>query len=228
MRSPRPAIGVLALSVGVVGAIALVDHRSPSVTTVQSRSGSTSHLSRAVVPQGVEGVSAAQFVARGIYLGPPGIVPTAAIGIRPARPTSTTLVGQQFASTKAAVPVSPEQLAVRGDLADGRATVTANEAKRTALAQAAGFVGPVTSGTPTLVQLDDAYAGVVATAWAIPMRGAVELSDGAEQLSDGAVAPHESGKTQHKSVQVPPVESAVVFIDAVTGHFISEEGFAPS
>ena len=98
---------------------------------------------------------------RGIYLGPPGKLP-AGIPICPDVSPATT-AGTSPSSSSSTV-VGSELLAVQGDPADGKATVTARTAVATALADVGGFVGAVTAKTPTLVQIKDIYACVVATA----------------------------------------------------------------
>jgi hypothetical protein len=179
-----------------------------------TKSGLTVSSATQPQPEGVGGISADAFTARGIFLGPPGQVPAGASSVSVATPLTTVAVD---GSSSPPGP-SGEQLAVQGDPANGTAQITASEAESAALANEAGFVGPTTTGDPVLLQYDDAPAGVVATAWAIPVTGTVQLSGGRAQTPlSGAPS------TTPTSL---PTEEAVIFIDAVTGSFISEEGFA--
>jgi hypothetical protein len=175
-------------------------------------SGSRSHPAA----KGVDGVSAAAFAQRGIYLGPPGTIPAGVPNTPPQTPATTFVTGV----SRTSIPEpSAEQLAVRGDPANGTATVTAQQAVATATKNIGGFVGPVTVGSPQLVQLDSVYARVVATAWAVPVSGTIDLSHG--PVSHGPVP------TAPTSVPQSPARTttAIVFVDATTGNFISEEGF---
>jgi hypothetical protein len=180
-----------------------------SVTHVGTGAGSTTTVAAVTVA----GIPASSFEARGIYLGRPGITPkNAPTGTEPAPPT--THVGTSSSQPPGTDAPSPEQLAVQGDPANGMATVSAAMAVHTALTQGGGFTGYVTTGTPVLVQFDEPGIPVLATAWAIPMTGTVMLSAGAVPEDGGTVA-----------TRPPVTETAVAFIDAVTGKFISEEGF---
>jgi hypothetical protein len=169
--------------------------------------GSHSHPSA----QGVGGVEASALTQRGIYLGPPGTLPAGVPDAAPPTPATTSGTGGRVAS---GVELSPVQLAVRGDPADGHATVSAVEAVATARHNLAGFVGSITIGAPKLVQVDYIYVPMVATAWAIPVTGPFEFLAGPAPTGGGPVRRSR-----------PRTTTAVAFVDAVTGRFISEEVF---
>jgi|GEM_PF-2514347 len=199
----RVTSGLVFLSlIALVVALALMVDRPGGRTRVTAAASS--------VPLSIGGITADQLASRGIYLGSPGTLPADVPSVgAPIVPTTSGPV----APTSPPQP-SPEQVAVVGDPANGTASVSASTAVTVALKNIGGFVGPVTAGNPILVQFDNVYASVVATAWAIPVTGQVELSAGpaAPSGNGGAVAPYKT--------------TALVFIDATTGRFISEEGFS--
>ena len=172
--------------------------------------GCTSDHSAA--PEGVGGIPAAALAQRGIYLGPPGKLPAGVPKCPNLAPATTLSAGGAVSSVPS--PAS-EQQAVQGDPADGRATVAARSAVATALSNNGGFVGTVSAGNPVLVQLKDIYACIVATAWAVPVTGMAQLSCGPAP-TNGAIA----GLCQ------PRPNTAIMFVDAVTGKLISEAGFS--
>ena len=162
--------------------------------------------------QGVASISADNLVQRGIYLGPPGKLPAGVPTCADVPPATTTGTSTSSSSSSGG---GSEQLAVKGDPADGKATVTSRTALATALADVGGFVGTDTAATPTLVQIKDIYACIVATAWAVPVAGRAQLSCGPTPTNDGT-----SGSCR------PSPSTTVVFIDAVTGKLISAPGFS--
>jgi hypothetical protein len=164
-----------------------------------------------IAARGVGTISAAALVQRGLYLGPPGKLPTEVPRCSTAATPTTFVAG---ATVSSAAPLGAEQLAVRGDPADGKATVSARAAVATALANGAGFVGTVKAGSAVLVEMKDTSACVVATAWAIPETGLVELSCGPVS-TDGA----KTGSCE------PQPSTTITFVDAMTGKFISAAGF---
>jgi len=164
------------------------------------------------VAEGVGNVSADALAERGIYLGLPGKLPAGILKCPALTPATTTGDGTTVPS---APHVGAEQQAVHGDPADGRATVSSRSALAAALAKTGGFVGTVNTGTAVLVQFKDIYAYVVATAWAVPLTGMAQLSCGP--------APTDTGTTA--SCQPRP-NTAIIFVDAVTGQFITEVGFS--
>jgi hypothetical protein len=162
---------------------------------------------------GVGGVSSASLAQRGIYLGPPGHIPAGTPREQRSAPP-TTAVDKQTGGTLLAP--GSEQQAVRGDPANGIASVSEQAALATAVRSVGGFVGYVVTGTPVLVQFDDIYTSVVATAWAIPFTGGAQLSAGPAPTGPGAGS---------QVTSQPGSTTAIVFVDAVTGKLISEEGF---
>jgi hypothetical protein len=96
------------------------------------------------------------------------------------------------------------------------AQVSSRAATASALAIGGAFVGPVHTRTAVLVQIKDIYSCVVATAWAIAETGMAELSCGPAPKKGGTIS----------SCQPQP-NTAITFIDAVTGKLISEAGFPP-
>ncbi len=208
MRSRNARVWLL-VSGCTIGIVIGID-RSVTARTVAADTGRVAAI-------GVGPVTAAEFEARGLYIGPPGQVPSAAAGSRRSNPPQTAPVGSAPYETATTV-LSGEQQAVMGDPASGSASISGTRALAVAKADLAGFVGTPTFGAAVLVQYDNAPAGVVATAWAIPVAGQVQLSYGAAPTST----------TPGQTIQGrPPVnEVAVVFIDAVTGKLISEDGFA--
>jgi hypothetical protein len=183
------------------------------VLVASARGGQSRDAVRVAAPpaESVGPVSADAFAQRGIYIGPPGTIPAGVPSVPPITPPSTAGSG---ASPVSGTQPGSEQLAVQGDPANGTATVTAQAAEATTLKSIGGFVGPVTLGTPTLVQLDNIYTQVIATAWAIPVTGTVDLSHGPAPTDGSSVTP-----------SPPRTTTAIAFVDAVTGNFISEEGF---
>lgn len=203
-RRRRRAVGVAAVAaLAAGGAIFLAERGGHTASRVVDIGGSP--------PQGVGIISAAAFEQRGIYLGPPGTIPTGVPSSPNVAPPTTLGTGSPTTQPAA----SAEQLAVQGDPANGTTTVSATEALTTAQHNLGGFVPPVTWGTPVLVQLDNIYASIVATAWAIPVTGTALLSGGPAAVGGSSITMTPSSST-----------TAVVFVDAVTGHFISEEGFS--
>jgi hypothetical protein len=168
-------------------------------------------------PEGVGNIPASRFEARGIYLGPPGRIPDGTPKAARPSPPTTVVAGKQ-PTQPTSTGLGPEQQAVAGDPANGTSSITAAEATRVAMSELGGFTSPPTPGTPVLVQLDNVNTSIVATAWAVPVTGPAMLSYG----------PVPTGSVASVAVPAPVTETAVVFIDAVTGKFISEEGFAPS
>jgi hypothetical protein len=215
-RAPK-RLGALAIGLGLLAAVvlsvALTVTNGHKKTLVRSADSASQ-----VAAEGVGNIPADLFTQRGIYLGPPGQTPTAASGYSIATPTPTTPSQSSSASSPATTGLSGEQAAVQGDPADGHAQVTATQALQTATAQAAGFVGSTTTETPVLVQYVDAPAGVVATAWAVPLSGTVDLSAGPAPSGTASPATNVGG---------PEAATAVVFVDAVTGKVISEQGSLP-
>ena len=170
--------------------------------------------------RGVGGVTSGALADQGIYLGPPGRIP-AGTPSGPATPSPVTTTGLGGTTgTNLSVPES-EQEAVLGDPANGTATVSEQSALVVARDHEPGFVGPVMIGPPVLVQFDDVRNSVVATAWAIPMKGAV-------QLSAGAVSIGSASGSQFVSKPPTGTQTAIIFVDAVTGRFITGAGFGPS
>jgi hypothetical protein len=161
--------------------------------------------------EGVGGVAPNSFTQRGIYIGPPGTVPAGIPNTPLPTPATTSGTG---GSVSAGTELSAIQLAVRGDPANGRATVSAQEAVATAKRNVVGPQGPFTIGAPKLVQVDFIYVPMVATAWAIPVTGTFELSDG----------PPTRGKTSVTRSALRTT-TAIIFVDGVTGRFIAQEGF---
>ncbi len=177
--------------------------------------GCSSHTTRPA-PLGIGPVSAEAFVQRGIYLGPPGTIPTGVPNVPTVTPATTSGGNTSPHSTTPGA----EQLAVRGDPANGTATVTKQQAVATALKVTAAFVGAFSVGTPKLLQLDIIYTNLVATAWAIPITGTLESSGGPPPT--GHVRTSRSSVTQ---TSPRPIGTVIDFVDAVTGKFIFEAGF---
>lgn len=205
---PRNTGVLLIAGVCTIGIVISLDHSSPA-REVATGSGSIAAI-------GVGPITAAEFEARGLYIGPPGQLPSAAAGAPKLSPQTTALVGSTPTGPTTTI-LSGEQQAVVGDPASGSVSISSAQALAVAKANLGGFVGTPTFGTAVPVQYDDAPAGVVATAWAIPVSGLVQLSYGAVPTS---TTPGETIPAPH-----PVVEDAVVFVDAITGRFISEEGF---
>jgi hypothetical protein len=212
-RAVRPcaAIGLLAAGVFLAGCGAVA---RPTVSVTPGGTGGGATATVAAVT--VAGIPESSFEARGIYLGRPGVTPTnAPTGTDPAPAPPTTHVESSSSQPPGTDAPNPEQLAVRGDPANGTVKVSAAMAVITAQTEEGGFTGHVTTGTPVLVQFDEPGIPVLATAWAVPMTGTAMLSDGPAPIDGGTV-----GTTP------PPVtEIGVAFIDAVTGKFIDEPGF---
>ena len=197
-------LGSLFVAGAVVLTLTLVHHSTETKVSTATSSQPA--------PQGVDGITASQFTARGIYLGPPGVLRAGVPTIPP--PTVATTAVLPGESTPSSVQMhSPEQLAVMGDPANGSTKVTASDAVAVALKNIGGFVGPATAGTPVLVQFDSVNASVLATAWAMPISGKVELSGGPVPTGGGTVT-------------ITPYQTTViVFVDGTTGMFMEEDGF---
>lgn len=175
-------------------------------------SGCANHHSTAA--EGVGGIAAATLEQRGIYLGRPGKLPSGVPNCQNLAPATTVSTG---ISETPVPPVPSEQQAVQGDPATGRATVSARSAVATASANKGGFVGSVSVRRPVLVQLKDIYACIIATAWAVPVTGTAQLSCGPAPTNGGT-----AGLCQ------PRPTTAIMFVDAVTGKFISQAGLSDS
>jgi hypothetical protein len=165
-------------------------------------------------PRGVGAVSANELAQRGTYLGPPGTIPA---GTPPFAhvPVPTTMGQGSGATTSSGL--SSEQLAIAGDPANGEAKVTASHAVEIALSTAGGFSGAPTAEQPVLVQYVNIYTAVIATAWAVPLNGVVDLSHGPALSGDETTASHPTPSFETGRV--------ISFIDSYTGILIEEEGY---
>jgi len=211
----------MSMSTHVVGVVSLLALAACG-SAVQAQNGveaarSPSDASTSIVsaPRGVGAVSVDELAQIGIYLGSPGTMPA---GTPPFAHVTVPATMVQGSANEPSTGLSSEQQAVAGDPANGRSRVTASQAVRIALTNAGGFSGPPMTGQPVLVQYVNIYAGVIATAWAVPLNGVVELSRGPAPTGDTAtIAPS----------AVPSVETARVisFVDAYTGKFIAQDSF---
>jgi hypothetical protein len=200
--------GVWAVAVVIVAAL---------VGFVAARMHSTSSRPAAsVAPMGVGGISAEELTQRGIYLGPPGRLPSSIPTAAVPPPVGTTILDPNGAPITSPLPPPTPTPARR--TTDGTAHIDGDRALTIALANAAGFTDPPQTGAPVLVELDDIYSGTVATAWVVPMTGRLPISAGGAPTGPGAPP---------TSVDRPPQATVLVFVDAVTGQFLEAPAFAP-
>ncbi|MHB1929446.1 MAG: hypothetical protein ACYCUG_08520 [Acidimicrobiales bacterium] len=211
----RPRFLAAALVVATALAVGAAVFAATSGPKSHSSVESAGTTVTAPLAQGVGGISASQLAQRGIYLGPPGEIP-AGTPAPPNIPVPTTVGANNSGSATPTTELSSERQAVQGDPANGTAKVSSNAALATAKENLGGFVGTVSWGTPVLEQLDNIYAGIVATTWVIPVTGTVELSAGPVGTSGAPV-----------TLELV-TQTALVFVDSFTGTFISEEGFSNS
>jgi hypothetical protein len=158
------------------------------------------------------GVSSAALAQAGIYLAPPGVHPSGMpLPAVPAVVTTIGLASSSGGATSSGQTAGPLQAAVVGDKADGTLVLSASDAAAFATTHSPGFVGTPTFSQPTAVQFYDIATSppVEATAWAIVVSGTMRLS---------GPAPTNGGE----ATATPTMSTAVLFIDAVNGSFLTE------
>jgi hypothetical protein len=168
---------------------------------------------------GVDGISPAVLAGLGIYLGPPGHVPTGVSTTTVLAAPTTLAPGSP--TQPATTPASPYGSALDGDRGSGATRFTAAQAAAKLREQLVTFEPGYAMAPPVLDEMLLSGPPGQATVWVTVVTGMADPNE----LSHGGVATTAAGSdgtTTRPTIPSPWPQRAVEIIDAVTGVLIEQ------